>query len=460
MTTPVAWFLSLVIAASAARADVKPAAERRLHLGQVEASSYLVNDWNRFQENYVPLYVGDDDPKTAWNDGVEGSPAGQWLRMHVTTLPGTTRVRLRVRNGYQKTNRLFAANARLRGATVLLLPSNVKKDVELTDTSGWQDLIVEQPEGPLEAVELRVGSVYEGKKYDDLAISDVQLHVTSTTPDNPAFEKSRFDKILQWKRDRLAAAQLFKTTSAKALPIAAQYVVRDAAERAAGEDDAACDDDPACLIAQPLGPAGKTPAFQKHAAAHALAQKLAQGKFATMSPVKAVAQIGRAVPKVDGLCTPSLEVCSEDPCTQSLPMPLGGQLAFLKAGEVGTLTAKDAPTLTQVMNNQAPGCQTKKGAKFAWAQHAPAAAGAPGRLEALLLAECALIPGREGYFPYSTAQLLVYDDKGRLELSSASSQAAVYEWREGAAGPVLAGGWQTGVFGEAKIEEAVAVARR
>src|SRR4051794_16192254 len=163
----------LCLYALPAHADGRPV-ERRLHLAQVEASSYLVNDWNKFQENYVPLYIGDDDPATAWNDGVDGSPVGQWLRMRVTALPGTTKVRLRVRNGYQKNAKIFAANARFRGATLVLLPSGVKKDVELADAQGWQDLTVEQPAGPLEAVELRVRSVYEGKKYDDLALSDAQ----------------------------------------------------------------------------------------------------------------------------------------------------------------------------------------------------------------------------------------------------------------------------------------------
>ena len=33
----------------------QPAKERRLHVAGAEASSYLVNDWNKFQENYLPL---------------------------------------------------------------------------------------------------------------------------------------------------------------------------------------------------------------------------------------------------------------------------------------------------------------------------------------------------------------------------------------------------------------------
>ena len=63
--------------------------ERRLHVAAAEASSYLVNDWNKFQENYLPLYVGDDDPRTAWNLKTEG--IGEWIRLKVTPMVGATR---------------------------------------------------------------------------------------------------------------------------------------------------------------------------------------------------------------------------------------------------------------------------------------------------------------------------------------------------------------------------------
>ena len=92
----------------------QPAKERRLHVAAAEASSYLVNDWNKFQENYLPLYVGDDDPHTAWSLKTEG--IGEWLRVHVTPMEGATKLRMKVRNGYQKTPRLLEANSRAQGA--------------------------------------------------------------------------------------------------------------------------------------------------------------------------------------------------------------------------------------------------------------------------------------------------------------------------------------------------------
>src|SRR5688572_20889307 len=338
----IVWWLGIVGLVFTAARVLASGSERRLHLSQVEASSYLVNDWNRFQENYVPLYIGDDDPVTAWNDGVDGSPAGQWLRLHFSALPGTTRVRLQVRNGYQKNQKIYTANARPKGATIVLMPSGVKKDVELTDAFGWQDLIVEQASGPVEAVELRVRSVYEGSKYDDLAVSDVQVHVTSTAAENPAFEKSRFDKILTWKKERLAAAKLFKTNAAKALPIAGQYVA-SSEERGRFSNPTKKCQDAACWLADEVTEAKGSEAADKHMAAMNLAIKLARDGFKSLTPVKAVARVSRPVPAVDGICRPSIDVCAEDPCYQALPMPLTGQLAFLDAANVGILGVKDAP---------------------------------------------------------------------------------------------------------------------
>jgi hypothetical protein len=440
---------------SLARAEGPPV-ERRLHLAQVEASSYLVNDWNKFQENYLPLYVGDDDPSTAWNDGVDGSPVGQWLRLHVTPLAGSSQVRLRVRNGYQKNAKIFAANARLHRVTVVLLPSGVKKDLDLADAQGWQDLLVTQPPGPLEAVELRVQSIYEGAKYDDLAISDVQLQVTSTASENPAFEKQRFDKILTWKRERLAAAHLFRTAAAKAMPIAGQYTVATGAEARDGDFDV-CKPAPSCYLAQVIVHAQGNPAMKKHAPALARGLDLARAGFQGLAPVRAVARVSRPLPAVDGLCQPPVDTCIENPCAQALPMPLGGQLGFLQASTVGTLAAKDVPPLADALAMKPAVCKTRAGATWAWAQRGPDGSA----LEALVLFQCGLVMGREGYYPSSTLQLLVYDGEGRVELAAGRSYAAIYEWRAGESGPVLARGWRTGGGDpDAQIEEATALAKR
>src|SRR5688572_19083583 len=89
-----------IAAAFVALAAVAPAPvaarpfERRLHSDNIDASSFLWNDWNKFVENYHPNYVGDDDPTTAWVEGAKSSGAGEWLRISVTPLEKTTQIRL------------------------------------------------------------------------------------------------------------------------------------------------------------------------------------------------------------------------------------------------------------------------------------------------------------------------------------------------------------------------------
>src|SRR6476469_7199032 len=125
-----------------APAAQRPPRERRLHVAAAEASSYLVNDWNKFQENYLPLYVGDDDPRTAWSLKTEG--IGEWLRVHTTQMEGASKLRMKIRNGYQKTPRLFEANSRAKEMTVVLLPSKKTVDITLKDASDWQEIAVDQ----------------------------------------------------------------------------------------------------------------------------------------------------------------------------------------------------------------------------------------------------------------------------------------------------------------------------
>src|ERR1043165_1594439 len=74
--------------------------ERRLHTDNVDASTFLWNDWNKFVENYHPNYIADDDAATAWVEGAKSSGAGEWVRFNVTPLEKTTKVRLKIRNGY------------------------------------------------------------------------------------------------------------------------------------------------------------------------------------------------------------------------------------------------------------------------------------------------------------------------------------------------------------------------
>jgi hypothetical protein len=453
----VCWVVALGLSATAtaappppAPAKPKPPKERRLHVASAEASSYLVNDWNKFQENYLPLYVGDDDPRTAWSLKTEG--IGEWLRVHVTPMEGATKLRMKIRNGYQKTPRLWEANSRAKELTVTLLPSKKTVDVALEDKSDWQELVVEQPAGALEAVELKVKSVYAGKKYDDLCISDVQLFVTATSTDNPAFEKQRLEKIATWKKERVAAAKLFKTKLGQSLPIAAQYVatpVDDAEAQMNARLDNPCTAgryDPICYMSHALAIAAKETKNvknTKHAAALATASALTESKFAGMTAVRVSVRDKRPIPTVDGLCTPNLQFCEMDPCENALPLPMTNQIGYLDREALALVEQTGLPAFADAVEHKPAQCKRQEHTTFAWALRdassgSPDAGAAPPPLRALLLVECGLVEGREGSFPAARPQLLVYGTDGRLEVTVGTQSAAALDWDRGQDGPKLA----------------------
>lgn len=437
------------VASTSGLARAEPAGiERRLYPDRVDASSFLQNDWNRFQENYHPNYVADDDPKTAWTEGAKGSGAGQWLRLHVTELDGATRVRLRVRNGYHKSRRLFRRNARARRVTVTLRPSGATRTVELADDMSWQEIVATQPAGKLSAIELRFDSVYEGSHYEDLCVSDVQVFVTATTPDNPAFEKSKRDRLLAWKRQRLAAARLFRKAARTGLPLAAQY--REGKHARLPRPDAHDCEVTAtlCRVRAALGLWSRLPVWRDQPAAVAIG-RAAAGDWTAWRPVRVTAIDKRPIPQLDALMLADhTGYYAYD--GREFEMPLGAQLGFLRADHLKRVTvdkAAELPPLAYIGPDVPPACRRpRRPATRYWLPPAPAGAeggadGSPGadRLTTLLVASCGMVEMREGMEPLRHWQLLVYDDAGRLAALATEHCAEMIRWDEGASGPVIAG---------------------
>ncbi|MEO6951821.1 MAG: hypothetical protein ABI321_08400 [Polyangia bacterium] len=411
--------LVLLVASSAIAAPAAPV-ERRLHIGQAEASSFDRNDYNRFEENYLPLYVADDDATTAWTEGVPGDGTGQWLRVRFSSMKGATKIRLRIRNGYQKSHRLFAANERARKVTFTLLPGNTKTEKELTDTEGWQEVVLEQSSGVVAGVELKIGSVFPGKKYEDLCISDVQVFVTAETPDNPAFEKSVLDKVKKWKADRVDAAKAFaRAAKDRPLSIASSYEVNRTdtpAQSASNHGFFSLVDrlDPKLLGAEERAAMTEAKAWLGKEAASFQPVSLGLG--------------GRAkLPTVDGMCTPVLGSCEYDGC--DAPNAPFDDMPLLTTDSFKLIEAKDRPALARLFDGTAaklwPACNSKDGAVLAWAVRQ----GDDRKTRALVVMRCAVVEGREGSYISSEAQLLVYDEKGKLRLSAGPKITTSYAWK-------------------------------
>ncbi len=187
--------------------------------------------------------------------------------------------------------------------------------------------------------------------------------------------------------------------------------------------------------------AGKGP----HAAALRLGAELAKTRFAEMIAARPATRDKRAIPRADGLCTPTLGECLENPCEYALPLPMTNQLGYLDAAALTLVEQTGLPTYADVMALKAPQCRLHQETTFAWAKRDPAPAGGVGRVRALLLASCGMVEGREGSYPAAREQLLVYGDDGRLEVVADDVRAATLDWRTDADGPKLARAELTGL---------------
>jgi hypothetical protein len=196
---------------------------QRLHADQATATSFLKSNWNKYEENYHPSYVLDDDPKTAWVEGAEGEGSGEALTIPVSNLASARAVRLVVFNGYQKSKGLLSANAAPKQLTVTVRgpggSQSARQQLTLERKMGPQSFDIPVT-GSVAEVVLTIDSVHPGSKYKDTCISDVQLFVDSEVPYNAAVEKGKREAMLQWKKERLEAAKYFASLP-KSYPYAA-----------------------------------------------------------------------------------------------------------------------------------------------------------------------------------------------------------------------------------------------
>jgi len=427
--------LALAAAAPAAGAPApgKPAPakpfERRLHPGTVEASSFLSNDSNKFLENHHPNYVADDDPATAWVEGAKSSGKGEWLRLPLGLHNEISRVRLRVRNGCQKSKDVWKANARAKEVTVRVRgpEKDPEKKVALTDTDGWQEVVIDMPTGPLEAVEFAIDSVYEGTRTTDLCISDLQLFATSTARDRPELEKSALADLTRWRRARIAAAKLFAALPA-GYPLHPSYDVQQVGQPTCGWP---CEHDVLDL-------AVKDPGFAKEwkdalAAAKAVEKNLGsmtRAQLAPTSQTRLVEVHGTQISDVYDLSTNA----GTWPQWDALRLPMLGLASAMFADQLRAVDVKTGPTIEQYKG--APkGC----GTDVAWVARTQPKEGPP-RVAAIAIGRCARVVGRAGPQIATSIEIMIYDPTGKLVLVSGDGRLDGYRWTMESGKPMLAGG--------------------
>jgi len=194
--------------------EPQPEGARRLQPRRVTASSFLKNGWNESEENYLPPYIADDDATTAWVEGAKGKGEGESVLWLGPELQRARRFRVFLRAGYQKTEVLWRANARPRrvrlepvlqgetGAVAVGAPL----EVELRDTLGWQEVALPTPPR-VTGVRLTVLSVFPGRKYEDLCISDLRVYVEGEDTYRPELEAAALEELRRFSAERRAAAK-------------------------------------------------------------------------------------------------------------------------------------------------------------------------------------------------------------------------------------------------------------
>ncbi len=213
--------LSLLLAAAPpVMLEPDAGSANRLHPRRVTASSFLENGWNKHAQNYLPLYVADDDPATAWVEGAKGRGEGEALEWWGPELTRAKTYRLFIRNGFQKSEKLFRANARPRkvkleplvqgetGAQV----TGTTLETELKDVLGWQEVRLPVP-SKVHGVRLTLVSTYPGTAYDDTCLSDLRVYVEGEDPYKPEAEAAAFEQVRAFALERKQAAARSDTAS-------------------------------------------------------------------------------------------------------------------------------------------------------------------------------------------------------------------------------------------------------
>jgi hypothetical protein len=187
-----AWVLSLTLISLIADAGISNAENRRpaptqggicanfnapAGIDRYCVSSVLPQDpeVNRF--NYGPGCLFDNDPTTAWVEGVDGQGIGEWI---VIEFDGPRLVRdIQIADGYNKDRDLYLKNSRVKEMRIEF-SDRQKASVVLKDAGAMQSIAL--PKGqPVAAywVKFTIESVYPGSKFEDTAISE--LHIVSET---------------------------------------------------------------------------------------------------------------------------------------------------------------------------------------------------------------------------------------------------------------------------------------
>ncbi len=408
---------------------LKTPVERRLYSDRIEASSFAWGNYNRFHENYHPNYLMDGDPVTTWLEDAPGNGIGEWVRIATSPIAGATKLRLRMQNGYHKSESLFKKNSRVKSMAIKVLPDGPTKTFDVADSMEWQELEMGFAATTFQGIELKMLDAYGGTKYKDLCISDVELFVTGLTPENPAFEAKKLAQVKAWKDSRLAAAKIFENAAANELPIKSGYsVVAGEKKRIKAAEDFGAATQMLAILGE------QAPESQ---ALISRAQAALASKFQGWEHYRPVIKNPIKLPDVDGLVSFREDRSSygwrdhvfELPAMQNGKSLVQNQRIALFESKQKNIESGNECDAGRV-HAQRPGEEVGPNA------------------DELLVWRCFEEEEREGVYRYMTWELLEYDENGWLRIAVGPSSAHVFNWEKSESGIVLASATRVSRWGK------------
>lgn len=184
----------------------------------IEASSYLSQNDLRVIANYHPYYLVDNNPSTAWVEGVPGSGIKESVLMWIE-IPQKTTIKIAIRNGFQKTEELFYKNNRIKELKVTFMlgdlynPDYVSRIYTLEDKMGWQTIEF-RTEKKCHNIAFTIHSIYKGTTYDDTCISDINISIDNDLGINKVLQNEIQIKYDLWYKERTEKSMFFKNLPA------------------------------------------------------------------------------------------------------------------------------------------------------------------------------------------------------------------------------------------------------
>lgn len=133
----------------------------------VTASSYLPEK----NIKHMPDLIMDGDTTTAWVEGGDGNGEGESITFTFGDLYAVSDIK--IWNGYQKSEDLYYKNARPAELELEFSDGSTER-ISLQDTSsGFQEFALERH--VTSYVKVKIISTYEGSKYEDTVISEIEL---------------------------------------------------------------------------------------------------------------------------------------------------------------------------------------------------------------------------------------------------------------------------------------------